>query len=97
MAGPNCPAFSGPNYTSQTIVNFQLAFPQPFVAPACAPDCLFRLTGGDVSFDPAAQGYMAGMSESFYPSTDGMTYYGTLYVRPASLDTTLTGLHYNLA
>jgi hypothetical protein len=77
---PNCPVYSGPSQSSQTVVNFQLAFPQPFAAPACAPGCLLSLSGGGASFNPAAAGYMPGVSINFYPSAEGMTYYGTIYV-----------------
>ncbi|BDA51169.1 probable receptor-like protein kinase At1g30570 at N-terminal half [Coccomyxa sp. Obi] len=74
---PNCPVFSGPATSAQSAVKFQLQFPQPFLPPACAPDCLFSVSGGGASVDAAALGYFT--SDSFYSSQDAMTYYGTLY------------------
>lgn len=75
--------YVGPSMTSQSAVGFELRFPRPFVAPACAPGCLISLAGGAASFDALGQGYRS--PGAFYASPDGTTYFGTLYVRaPAS-------------
>ena len=76
---PNCPAYSGPAMNAQSAVKFELRFPEPFLAPACAPGCLISLSGGDASFDALAQGYQT--AGTFFASQDAMTYFGTLYVR----------------
>ncbi len=77
---PNCPVFSGPAMSAQSAVKFQLRFPEQFLPPACAPGCLFSVSGGGASVDAAALGYYP-TSDGFYSSQDAMTYYGTLYVR----------------